>query len=129
MGFPGGSDTKESACSGADLGSIPGWGRFSGGGNDYPLQYPCLLENSMDREAWQAAIHGVADSDTTQRLTHTPHTHTQRIEWGSEDEETLLVYLSGHSLSYGCAVQKWHLTCLLFDSFKIQMEKVCVPTL
>ena len=35
-----------------DVGSIPGLGRYPGGGNGNPLQYPCL-ENPMDREAWQ----------------------------------------------------------------------------
>ena len=61
MGFAGGSDGKESACSAGDLGSIPGSGRSPGGGNSYPLQYSCL-ENSMDRGAWQATVHGVAKS-------------------------------------------------------------------
>ena len=51
LGFPGGSDSKESACSVGDLSSIPGSGRSPGGGNGNPLQYSCL-ENSMDRGAW-----------------------------------------------------------------------------
>ena len=42
-----------------DEGSIPGCRRSLGGGHDNPLQYSCL-ENPMDREAWQAAVHGVA---------------------------------------------------------------------
>ena len=58
MGFPGGSDGKESACSKGDLGLIPGLGRTPGEGNGNPLQYSCL-ENPMDRGAWQATIHGV----------------------------------------------------------------------
>ena len=57
-GFPGGSDSKESACNVGDLGSIPGSGRFPGDRNGNPLQYSCL-ENSMDREAWQAMVCGV----------------------------------------------------------------------
>ena len=44
-----------------DLGSIPGLGRSLGEGNGYPLQYSCL-ENSMDRGAWQATVHGVTKS-------------------------------------------------------------------
>ena len=40
--FPGGSDGKASACNVGELGSIPGSGRSSGEGNDYPLQYSCL---------------------------------------------------------------------------------------
>ena len=50
-GFPGGSDSKASACNVWDPGSIPGSGRSPGEGNGNPLQYSCL-ENPMDREAW-----------------------------------------------------------------------------
>ena len=49
MSFPGGSDSKESACNAGDLGSFPGLGRSCGEGNGYALQYYCQ-ENSMDRE-------------------------------------------------------------------------------
>ena len=48
LGFPGGSDGKESTCSAGDQGSIPGSGRPPGEENENPLQYSCL-ENSMDR--------------------------------------------------------------------------------
>ena len=61
--FPGGSDSKEYACSVGDLSSIPGLGRFPGEGNGNPLQYSGL-ENSMDRGAWQAIVHGVTKSQT-----------------------------------------------------------------
>ena len=60
-GFPGNSEGKESACSAGDLGSIPGLGRFPGEGKGYPLQY-LGLENSTDRGAWRATVHGVAES-------------------------------------------------------------------
>ena len=58
MGFPHSSVGKESACNAGDLGSILGSGRSPGKGNGNPLQYSCL-ENSMDRRAWQATVHGV----------------------------------------------------------------------
>ena len=61
LGFPGGSDGKESACNAGDLGSVPGSERSPGEGNGNPLQYSCL-ENSMDRGAWQVTVHGVAKS-------------------------------------------------------------------
>ena len=63
LGFPGGSDSKESACNVGDLGSIPGLGRSPRERNSYPFQYSCL-ENSMDREAWWAIVHGVTKSQT-----------------------------------------------------------------
>ena len=63
LGFPDGSDSKESNCNAGDLGSIPGLGRSPGGGHGNPLQYSCL-ENPMDRGAWQAAVHGVTKSQT-----------------------------------------------------------------
>ena len=61
--FPGGSDGKESACSSGDPGSIPGLVRSPGKTNGNPLQYSCL-ENSMDRGAWQATVHGVIKNQT-----------------------------------------------------------------
>ena len=57
-GFPGGSDSKESACNIGDPGSISELGRSPGEGNGNPLQYPCL-GNPMVRGVWQATVHGV----------------------------------------------------------------------
>ena len=61
--FPGGSDSKASACNTGDPGSIPGLGRSTGKGNGNPLQYSCL-ENPRDGGAWKATVHGVAKSQT-----------------------------------------------------------------
>ena len=63
MGFPCGSDRKESACNAGDPGSISGLGSSPGEGNGNPLQYSCL-ENPMDRGPWQATVHGVTKSWT-----------------------------------------------------------------
>ena len=60
-GYPDGSTSKESTCNAGDPGLKPGLGRFPGEGNGNPLQYSCL-ENSMDRGAQWATIHGVAKS-------------------------------------------------------------------
>ena len=61
MGFPGGSDSKEPACTAGDLGFIPGSGRSPGEDSGYPLQYSCL-ENSMDRGVWLSTVYGVTKS-------------------------------------------------------------------
>ena len=72
LGFPGASDSKESAFSVGDLGSCPRLGRCPGEGNGYLLQYFCL-ENSMDREASvQLQIRGVAELDMAERLSLLP---------------------------------------------------------
>ena len=62
-GFLGNSNGKESAHKEEDQGSILGSGRSPVEGHGSPLQYFCL-ENSMDREAWQAAVQGVAKNQT-----------------------------------------------------------------
>ena len=49
-----------------DVGLIPESGRFPGEGNGNPLQYSCL-ENSMDRRAWLATVHGVTETDSTEQ--------------------------------------------------------------
>ena len=67
MGFPGGSVVKNPPANAGDASSIPGAGRSPEGGTGNPLHYPCL-ENSMDRGAWQATVHGVTESDMTEHV-------------------------------------------------------------
>ena len=77
--FPGGASSKESSChcrDPRDMGSISGSGGSPGEGNGNPLQCSCL-ENSMDRGAWWATVHGVAKSQT-QLSMHT-HTHLRPV--------------------------------------------------
>ena len=64
--YPGGLVVKNlpaNAGATGDLGSVPGSGRSPGGGNGNPLQYSCL-ENSMDRGARWATVHGITQSWT-----------------------------------------------------------------
>ena len=62
LGFPSGSDGKESTCNVGDLGSIPGW--------EDPLEKEMAIHSSnlawripMDRGAWQAIVHGITKSE------------------------------------------------------------------
>ena len=66
LGFPGGSDGKESACSAEDPGPIPESGRSPGEGHDNPLPSSCL-ENPMDRGVGWATVYGVTKSRTRLR--------------------------------------------------------------
>ena len=74
LGFPCGSDSKESTCNAGDLGSIPRLGRSPGEGKGYPLQYSGL-ENSMD-----CRVHGVIKSQTQLSL---------HFSWSEGDNRTL----------------------------------------
>ena len=65
MGFPGGSDGKESACNAGDPALILGLGRSPGEGNGNPLQYSCL-ENPIDRGAYSPWAH--KELDMAERL-------------------------------------------------------------
>ena len=75
LGFPHGSDGKESTCNVKDLGSIPGLGTSPGGGHGNPLEHSCL-ENPMDKGAWWLQSMGLQRvrqdwaSKPTQRTLH-----------------------------------------------------------
>ena len=97
-GFPGGSDSKESACNAGDPGLIPRSGRSPGEGNGNPLQDSCL-ENPMDRGAWWATVHGLSKSQT--RLSNSLHSKDLVGKWFSHPLEEGMaptpVFLSGES--------------------------------
>ena len=79
-GFPSGSDGRVSVSNAGDPDSIPGLGRSPGEGNGSPLQYSCR-ENPMDRGAWWATVHGVAESLT--RLSNFTFTFKE-LKWASQ---------------------------------------------
>ena len=64
LGFPGGSDGKESACNVGDLGSIPGLGRSPGGEHGTTLKYSCLENPHGQRSLVGYIVHGVTKSQT-----------------------------------------------------------------
>ena len=76
IGFSGGSDGKESACSEGDLGSMPGLGRFPGGGHVNLLQYSCLEDPHGQRSLVGYSSWGRKESDTTERLSTEGHRQT-----------------------------------------------------
>ena len=69
LGFPGGSDSKESACDVGDLGFIPGLGRSPGGGHGNPPQYSCLENPHGQRSLANYSPWGHKESDMTEQLT------------------------------------------------------------
>ena len=70
QGFPGGSDSKESACSVGDPGLIPGLGRSPGKGSGNPLQYSCLEYPHAQRNLAGYSPWGCKESDMTHESTH-----------------------------------------------------------
>ena len=75
MGFPGGSEEKESACRAGDLGSTPGLGRSPGEGKGYPPQYSCLENPHGQRSLVGYSPWTHKESDMTERLsTHIKYT-------------------------------------------------------
>ena len=68
MRFSGGSDGKELTCNAGDLGSIPGLGRFPGGGHGNPLQYSCLKNPYGQRNLAGYSPWGCKELDVTDGL-------------------------------------------------------------
>ena len=99
LGFPHGSNSKESAYNAEDLSSIPRSGRFAGEGNGHPLQYS-WLENSIDGGVWWAWVHEVKESDMTEWITHT-HDYFNVIFSNQTNENILNSTITG-------AFKLWH---------------------
>ena len=86
-GFLGSSAGKESACNAEEPSLIPGLGRSPGEGIGYSLQQSCL-ENSMDRVAWRATVHGVTKSQTRlSDFTHFTHSLTRTCREGNRGKD------------------------------------------
>ena len=68
LGFPGGSDGKESACNAGDLGLIPTLGRSLGGKRGNPRQYSCLENSHGQKSLVSSSPRGRKESDTTDHL-------------------------------------------------------------
>ena len=84
LGFPGGSNGKESACSVGDLGSIPGLGRSPGRGNGTSLQDSCLENPHGQRRLAGYSPWSRKELDTTEKLNttqHSPTSHPVKSSW------------------------------------------------
>ena len=113
MGFPGGSDSKESACNAGDLGWIPGLGRFPGERNGNPLQYSCLENPHRPR-----SLAGYSDE-----VAKSP-------KWLSDQTQHTLAWMFVLNVLLGLQVPISSLFSLgnLITSLVAQMVK-CVPTM
>ena len=89
VGFPGGSDGKETTYNAGDLGSIPGLGRFSGGRHGNPLQYSCLENSHGQRSLVGYSPRAHKESDMTEQLsTHVTQTTEKEREGDRRGERT-----------------------------------------
>ena len=75
IGFPGGSDSKESSCNVGNLGSIPGLTRCPGGEHGNPLQYSCLQNPHGQRNPVGCSPRSHKESDMTEQLSTAQQTY------------------------------------------------------
>ena len=97
-------------CNSGDPCLIPGLGRFPGEGNGSPLQYSCL-ENPMDRGAWRATVHSIAESDMTER------TITHSLGYSAASGWKLLLL---ESCLFPCIPQRHNLNHIFFTCFQLK---------
>ena len=81
LGFPAGSDRKESACNAGDLGSIPGLERSPEEGNCYPLQYSCLENPHGQRSLASYTPWGLKELDMTEWLSLSWNLQGHKKHW------------------------------------------------
>ena len=85
LGFPGDSDSKESACNAGDLGSVPGLGKSPGGGHGNPLQYSCLENHQGQRSPVGSPVGyspwgwGCKELDVTEQLITAQHVESESL--------------------------------------------------
>ena len=103
LGFPGGSDGKESACNAGDPGSTPESGRSPEEGNGNPLQYSCLENSTAPQHgAWWATGHGIVEPDTTEWLSlpHFLKRKGREFKWHLNVGKTGCHFLAAQSSSF-----------------------------
>ena len=106
LGFPCGSDSKDSACNVGDLGSIPGLGRSPGGGHGNPLQYSCLENPHGQRSLVGYSPWGLKDLDMTEwQTTHIGVILPYWLEYSESNGQGFV--LPGQCLTGHCQHWPW----------------------
>ena len=137
LGFPSGSDSKESACNVGDLGLIPGLGRSPGGGHGNPLQYSCLENPRGQRSLAGCSPWGCEESDTTEWLRMHDYHHGFMFHFGPiipvflvypkyfDDSESKNMNFTNLDMIIGCNWEKFNLsrTIIFFFLFYSCKEK------